>query len=73
MLHLDVDLYKPTKDAIMMFVERMPKGGIIVFDELNHPDYPGETTALIDSLGLRHLNLRRVPHPNANCTYLVLD
>ena len=56
MLHLDVDLYKPTKHAIMMFVERMPKGGIIVFDELNHPDYPGETTALIDSLGFTDNN-----------------
>jgi len=47
MLHLDVDLYKPTKDAMMTFVERMPKRGIIVFDELNHPDDPGGTAALI--------------------------
>lgn len=73
LLHLDVDLYKPTKDAILHFVKRMPKGGIIVFDELNHPDYPGETTALIDTLGIQHRCLRRIPHPNANCTYLVLE
>jgi hypothetical protein len=73
LLHLDVDPYKPTKDAILHTVRRMPKGGIIVFDELNHLDYPGETTALIDTLGIQHQCLRRIPHPNANCTYLVLE
>ena len=31
-----------------MLYERVPKGGIIIFDELNHEDYPGETIAVIE-------------------------
>jgi len=28
----------------------MPKGGIVVFDEINVKDFPGETAAFYDSL-----------------------
>ncbi|MDE2588115.1 MAG: class I SAM-dependent methyltransferase, partial [Patescibacteria group bacterium] len=35
LLYLDFDIYKPTKVAIENFVPRMPKGSVIVFDELN--------------------------------------
>ena len=39
----------------------MPKGAVIVFDELNHSDYPGETMAVMEVLGIRNLELKRVP------------
>ena len=35
----DLDLYKPTKDALREILPRMNKGGIIMFDELNHSAY----------------------------------
>lgn len=60
LLYLDVDLYKPTLDTIRLAIERIPKGGIIAFDELNHPDYPGETIAAMESLGINNLKLRRM-------------
>ena len=59
LLYLDLDLYKPTKDSIELAINRIPKGGIIVFDELNHTDYPGETIALMDTLKINNLRLRR--------------
>lgn len=59
MLYLDMDLYKPTKDTIELAIERMPKGAVIVFDELNHTDYPGETIALMDTLKVCNLRLKR--------------
>jgi hypothetical protein len=60
MLHLDLDIYKPTKDVINMIKGRIPKGGIIIFDEINHEDYPGETIAVMETLGINNLELQRV-------------
>lgn len=59
LLFLDFDLYEPTKVAIENFVPRMPKGAVIAFDELDNPMWPGETLALLQSLGLNRLSLRR--------------
>ena len=59
MLYLDIDLYEPTKIALETLVSRMPKGALIVFDELNHSDYPGETIALQEVLGIRNISLQR--------------
>ncbi len=60
LLFLDFDLYEPTKVALEHFVPRMPKGSIIAFDELDNPAWPGETLAVLETLGLRRLRLERL-------------
>lgn len=60
LLFLDLDLYEPTKIAIENFMPRMPKGAIIVFDELDNPIWPGETQALIDTVGINRLKIQRL-------------
>lgn len=60
LLHLDMDIYEPTKLALEVLKPRMPKGAIIVFDELNQPGYPGETQAVVDSIGIANLKLERI-------------
>ncbi len=60
LLFLDFDLYEPTKVALENFVPRMPKGSIIAFDELDNPAWPGETMAVLETLGLRRLRLERL-------------
>jgi hypothetical protein len=60
LLFLDFDIYEPTKVAVEHFVPRMPKGAIIAFDELDNPLYPGETRALMETLGIGSLELRRL-------------
>ncbi|HEX6750218.1 MAG TPA: class I SAM-dependent methyltransferase [Longimicrobium sp.] len=60
LLFLDMDLYEPTRAAIEHFVPRMPKGAVIAFDELDNPMWPGETLALVESLGMGRLELRRL-------------
>ena len=60
LLHLDLDLYLPTKKVLELAIERMPKGALVIFDEINHDDYPGETIAVIETLGLQNINLNRV-------------
>ncbi len=59
MLYLDMDVYAPTKTAIEYFLPRIPKGGIIVFDELNSKNWPGETKAVIDTIGIAKLKIKR--------------
>jgi hypothetical protein len=60
LLFLDLDLYEPTKVAIESFVPRMPKGSVLAFDELDNPIWPGETLALLDSIGINKLRLQRL-------------
>jgi len=59
LLYLDFDLYEPTIVALKHFYPRMPKGSIIAFDEVNHPDWPGETLAVQEVLGINNLKIER--------------
>lgn len=59
LLYLDFDLYEPTQAAIANFWPRMPKGAIIAFDELNQSQWPGETQAVLDTIGIEQLELKR--------------
>ena len=72
MLYLDFDLYEPTKVAIESFLPRMPKGSILAFDELGQAAWPGETTAVVETLGLRNLHIRRFPFTSA-LSFAVLE
>jgi hypothetical protein len=61
LLWLDFDIYEPTVIALKHLVPRIPKGGIIAFDELNHEVWPGETIAVIEEIGLNNLRKERFP------------
>lgn len=61
LLYLDFDIYKPTKMALQNLFKRVVKGGIVVFDELNCKQYPGETIAMLDELDLSQVELKRFP------------
>jgi len=45
LLHIDCDLYESTRTVINACWPRVVPGGIVVFDELFHSDFPGETLA----------------------------
>jgi hypothetical protein len=60
LLFIDCDLYEPTRIALQTFVSRMPKGAVLVFDELDNPQWPGETLATLEQAGVRNLELRRL-------------
>jgi hypothetical protein len=61
LVYLDFDIYEPTLAALSYLVPRIPKGGIIAFDELNHEVWPGETIAVMEEIGIRNLRLERFP------------
>jgi hypothetical protein len=58
-LYLDFDIYAPTRIALERFYPRIPKGGVIVFDELNEEAFPGETAAVMEMLNLNRTRVRR--------------
>jgi hypothetical protein len=59
LLYLDFDTYQPTVVALRELLPRMPKGAVIAFDELNHEMWPGETVAVMETIGLPRLRLER--------------
>jgi len=67
---LDFDIYKFAKVVLERIIERLTKGSVLVFDELNCTHFPGETIALLETLGINNLKLKRNPH-QPYCTYAV--
>jgi len=57
----DMDIYKPTKEAIEMILPRLHRGSILVFDEFNCPYFPGETQAVAEVLGLNNFEFIQSP------------
>jgi len=59
LLYIDFDIYEPTKTAIEHLLPLVPKGGIVVFDELNAEKWAGETKAFKELLNLQQISLKR--------------
>lgn len=57
--YFDMALYQPTRDCLRAILPRLVKGSVIVFDELSHPEYPGETKAFLEVIGARQFQLNR--------------
>jgi len=71
LLYLDFDIYEPTKKAIELFLPRMPKGAILAFDEINHPLWPGETLALLETMNINNYQIKKFPY-EINMSYIIL-
>jgi len=70
--YFDLDLYAPTHKCLEAIKDRVVKGSVIAFDELNDHDCPGETTALMEIFGLRNIRLKRSPY-TSRTSYLVIE
>ena len=70
--YFDFDIYAPTKACLMAIKDHLTKGSVIGFDELNNRDYPGETIALKEVLGL---NSYRIRHSRYSPTqsYIIIE
>lgn len=70
--YFDLDLYHPTKSCLEAIRDRVTKGSVLAFDELNDHDCPGETLALKEVFGIRNVSLRRLPH-TSRVSYFVVE
>lgn len=57
--YFDMALYEPTKICLELVLKSCMKGSIIVFDELNDPDYPGESIALKELVDINNIQMQR--------------
>ena len=70
--YFDFDIYTPTRDVLTAIRSRLTRGSVLVFDELNVPECPGETVAVREILGLDKLRLRHSKY-RAAAAYAVLE
>lgn len=68
--YFDMDIYRPTKEALQALLPRLTKGSIIGFDELCLEAFPGETVALREVLDLSRHRLIRSPY-SGNQSYII--
>jgi hypothetical protein len=63
LLHLDVDLYQSYKDCLSHFFPLLAKGGVILFDEYDHPKtlqkWPGAKIAIDEFVSEHNLSIQR--------------
>ena len=70
--YFDFDIYEPTKRCLEAIKDRLTRGSIIGFDQLNYHTWPGETLAVKEVLGLDRYAIRRTPH-NPEPSYIVVE
>jgi hypothetical protein len=69
---LDMQLYEPTKAVLQSIQPYLVKGSVIAMDEVNCPDFPGETVAFRETIGLSKFKAYRSQFlPDR--TYFVVD
>jgi hypothetical protein len=57
--YFDMDIYAPTARCLELLRPRLTKGSVVGFDELNYPDFPGETVAFQEIFGANNVRLQR--------------
>lgn len=71
--YFDFDIYEPTKKCLEVIIKgHITKGTVIGFDEVGVPEFPGETIALKDVLGLDRYRIMRTPY-SLEQSYIVIE
>lgn len=60
--YFDMDVYRPTRECLELIGPHLSKGGLLAFDQISHPDFPGETLALKESQWFSGRVLERLPY-----------
>jgi hypothetical protein len=70
--YFDFDIYLPTRRCLELIKDRVTRGSVVAFDELNCPEFPGETLAFQEVFGFGRYAIKRSPL-NPLCSYIVID
>ena len=57
--YFDMQLYEPTKFCLDLIKPYLTKGSVIAMDELNCPEFPGETEAFREVFGTTRFKLQK--------------
>lgn len=70
--YFDFDIYEPTKVCLEAIRPHLAKGAVIGFDQMNFPDFPGETIAFNEVLGINNFTIHRDPN-NPNPSWIIFE
>jgi hypothetical protein len=70
--YFDFDIYEPTKRCLELLKPHLTKGSVIGFDEVLDLQFPGETIALKEALGLNNVSVQRMSYGGIQ-SYVILD
>jgi hypothetical protein len=75
LLHLDMDIYQPTKVALELLYDRVLAGGVILFDEYGLVPWEGETRAVDEFFAARQLQpvIRKFPFAQTPHGYIIKE
>jgi O-methyltransferase len=65
LVHIDVDLFQPTLDALTFFYPRMARGGLLICDDYGFASCPGATKAFDEFFESRSECV--IPIPSGQC------
>ena len=72
LVHLDCDLYKPTRAVLQALWDKVTRGGVVIFDEYAIADWPGETAAVDEFLADKpNVRLQTFSWTNVPGAYLI--
>jgi hypothetical protein len=70
--YFDFDIYEPTKKCLELIRPYLTRGSILGFDELADPQFPGETVAVREVLGLSNVRIQRNKFSGIQ-SYLIIE
>ena len=71
LLHLDLDLYEPTKVALEQLYPRVVPGGVVLLDEYGMDGFPGESQAFDEYFGDNRPKLTKFPYISTPGGYFI--
>lgn len=72
MAYFDFDIYEPTQVCLELIKDRLTRGSVVGFDQLNWSHFPGETVAVKEVFGLSKYKIVRSKYSRVN-SYLIVD
>ncbi len=69
LLHIDVDIYEPTKSILDNLFDKVSKNGIIIFDD--YKKFPGETKAVNDFLKGKKYKINKISFMKGKPYYII--
>ena len=73
LLHLDLDLYEPTKVALEHLYDRVVPGGVVILDEYGMEGFPGESQAFDEFFHGNRPKLRKFPFISTPGGYFIKE
>lgn len=74
LIHVDCDLFLPTKIALDNLWSRLSRGGIIIFDEYSLSSWPGETQAVDEFFADKpNITIKKFSWTNAPAGYVIKE